>query len=422
MLLTRDEFRKKLASTAGRAELGVILDAEQAAGILADDTLLDSWYRKTVTAPAASDTTPPPAPASAPVDPPTTPRLPGPAPAVAKPATTRKPAGPTFTDQAARTIGRGYRKTADWGKTTTKKQRLTTGIIAGALVVAIIGTVVTVNVVQNVQQAEFAAAVKAADAKRQADLKAAAAKKFEEDIRDAHLEAESLLSSEKKFVDNPPAWADLAAVALVQRQYGRLELQNRADNLNELTRTITDFKVAKSKVGTEVEAAARAKVAAEKDAATKFRAAVVAAGANPPATETDEALVKDNQDFCARVKTENATNPAKTIGEFRVLNPERRVAVQFFCPDMQPLLDSAAYALADGNHIVGGAPDGKQVIAGGVYNTIGPVSDCYWERHNGGGDIIDNDFITHAPDGARVTVYEGEGFSTQGCGLWLKVG
>jgi hypothetical protein len=48
--LTLNEFKKKLSTSEGRADLGIDLTGDHVAVILADDELLDSWYQKTLTA------------------------------------------------------------------------------------------------------------------------------------------------------------------------------------------------------------------------------------------------------------------------------------------------------------------------------------------------------------------------------------
>ena len=45
-----------------------------------------------------------------------------------------------------------------------------------------------------------------------------------------------------------------------------------------------------------------------------------------------------------------------------------------------------------------------------------------WSRTTGGGDVIENDFVGFAPNGVTVAVYEGEGFESQHCGVWTKIG
>ncbi|NEN04762.1 hypothetical protein G3T36_02660 [Diaminobutyricibacter tongyongensis] len=44
--MTIDEFRKQFADPAGRARMGLNLTGDQAAAILADDVLIESWYRR----------------------------------------------------------------------------------------------------------------------------------------------------------------------------------------------------------------------------------------------------------------------------------------------------------------------------------------------------------------------------------------
>ena len=70
--------------------------------------------------------------------------------------------------------------------------------------------------------------------------------------------------------------------------------------------------------------------------------------------------------------------------------------------------------------------DGTKVVGKdmepGTYRTKPGVKDCYWSRSTGGGGTIANDFVGFAPDGVTVTVYPGEGFESQRCGTWTKIG
>ncbi|BCW12868.1 hypothetical protein NtRootA4_42270 (plasmid) [Arthrobacter sp. NtRootA4] len=75
-----------------------------------------------------------------------------------------------------------------------------------------------------------------------------------------------------------------------------------------------------------------------------------------------------------------------------------------------------AVKIGDGIKVVG------QTMEPGTYKTKPGVTDCYWSRSTGGGDIIDNNFVGFAPDGVTVTVYTGEGFISQRCGVWTKIG
>lgn len=101
------------------------------------------------------------------------------------------------------------------------------------------------------------------------------------------------------------------------------------------------------------------------------------------------------------------------------------LAIRNLCPDQIPTLDQALsgnYPLAmlasfgDGNFRVG------YTIAAGTYQTVaaggGLITDCYWERTDGNGNIIENNFVTAAPQ-ITVTVRESDAsFTSQGCGLW----
>jgi hypothetical protein len=106
----------------------------------------------------------------------------------------------------------------------------------------------------------------------------------------------------------------------------------------------------------------------------------------------------------------------------RTIQAVAKAATQM-CPD-------APFA-AKLQHVASGEPDtqmkdgtytvGKD-IAAGTYQTTGAVHDCYWERTSPQGGTIANDLITFAPQGPIVTVYAGEGFVSQRCGTWKKIG
>ena len=75
-----------------------------------------------------------------------------------------------------------------------------------------------------------------------------------------------------------------------------------------------------------------------------------------------------------------------------------------------------AVKVFDGTKIVG------KDMEPGTYRTKPSAKDCYWARTNGGGGIIANDFVSFAPDGVTVTVYPGEGFQSERCDVWTKIG
>jgi hypothetical protein len=77
--------------------------------------------------------------------------------------------------------------------------------------------------------------------------------------------------------------------------------------------------------------------------------------------------------------------------------------------------------MGDGTYAVG-----KDVSAG-TYQVKVPtgangIHDCYWERTAPQGGTIANDFLTYAPEGPVVTIYDGEGFVSKNCGDWTKIG
>ncbi|GLZ32315.1 hypothetical protein Lesp02_45030 [Lentzea sp. NBRC 105346] len=64
---------------------------------------------------------------------------------------------------------------------------------------------------------------------------------------------------------------------------------------------------------------------------------------------------------------------------------------------------------------------GKGKIKPGTYRTTRSVDSCYWERTRPDGEIIDNNFVTHAQS-ITVTVAPTDGsFTNQRCGTWQLV-
>lgn len=114
----------------------------------------------------------------------------------------------------------------------------------------------------------------------------------------------------------------------------------------------------------------------------------------------------------------SATQVAEIQGML-TLCPQHPLAAQYLNavdkatnPDRQQ-----EHPVSDGNYLVGSD------LAAGTYRTTGTEWDgCYWARVQGDGAIIENGFVTFAPDGITVTVHDGEGFQSQGCASWKKVG
>ncbi|GAA3531453.1 hypothetical protein GCM10022419_008190 [Nonomuraea rosea] len=90
-------------------------------------------------------------------------------------------------------------------------------------------------------------------------------------------------------------------------------------------------------------------------------------------------------------------------------------AIKHLCPKYLPVWRKAAGGFTDGVYTVG-----KDIRAGTYRTTPGRLTKCYWERSTGAGRIIDNQWVTNAPNGATVSVRRGEGFTSEGCGNWIR--
>ncbi|AHI01633.1 hypothetical protein KALB_8276 [Kutzneria albida DSM 43870] len=98
-----------------------------------------------------------------------------------------------------------------------------------------------------------------------------------------------------------------------------------------------------------------------------------------------------------------------------------KIGIPALCPDLQGALQD----VIDGNIPFGngtyeiGAGDRK--IKPGTYRTTGSVDNCYWERTRPNGEIIDNNFATHATS-ITVTISPSDGsFTSERCGTWQLV-
>jgi hypothetical protein len=99
--------------------------------------------------------------------------------------------------------------------------------------------------------------------------------------------------------------------------------------------------------------------------------------------------------------------------------PDRagQLAVKHLCPKYLPLLKRARGGFGEGPQRVG------KDVRPGTYRTTSSATDCYWERSTRGGGTIANDFVTNAPSGVTVTIGAGDGgFTSRGCGDWVRVG
>lgn len=103
--------------------------------------------------------------------------------------------------------------------------------------------------------------------------------------------------------------------------------------------------------------------------------------------------------------------------------PESRAeaaAALTLCPDAPHVADLQSTVstprVADGTMVVG------QGMEPGTWKTKPGVKGCYWSRSAGDGTILANDIVDFAPAGVTVTVATGEGFKSNRCGVWSKIG
>jgi hypothetical protein len=99
-----------------------------------------------------------------------------------------------------------------------------------------------------------------------------------------------------------------------------------------------------------------------------------------------------------------------------------RIGFPHLCAEHVATLDAVLGGTApieDGTHEIGAE---IYKIVPGQWRTTGDVSDCYWERTSPAGDILDNQFATHASGQITVTIQPSDGsFTTRGCGTWELV-
>jgi hypothetical protein len=99
-----------------------------------------------------------------------------------------------------------------------------------------------------------------------------------------------------------------------------------------------------------------------------------------------------------------------------------RIGFPLLCPEHVATLDAVLGGTApvgDGSYQVGAA---HNRVVPGQWRTTDAVADCYWERTSPNGDILDNQFVTHAAARVTITIRPSDGsFTTRGCGMWELV-
>lgn len=82
----------------------------------------------------------------------------------------------------------------------------------------------------------------------------------------------------------------------------------------------------------------------------------------------------------------------------------------------------AAAERAAGTRISGGLFVIGQGVQPGLYQTTGPVEDCYWELLDGAGEIIDNNFISAAAQVQITVPASAFSLSVNRCGELVRIG
>lgn len=147
---------------------------------------------------------------------------------------------------------------------------------------------------------------------------------------------------------------------------------------------------------------------------------------------------ESDKDLCATMR--NGTYDAWVLGYTYGLSPGsnsrnaeegRRAAamVPVLCPDQQALIDEAKtpnpkmMVFPGGKAFIGNGyspVNGTIMVQPGTYKT-GPVSDCYWERLDGQGNIIENNMVSISQS-VVVTIEPTDGaFVSKKCGRWTRV-
>lgn len=280
-------------------------------------------------------------------------------------------------------------------------------IILGAFV-AVILLVIGLSVKANFdEQARVEAAAQLAEEQKAEDAK--------QDLLRETKTAKELIENAKSRYEESAAWSNdtdraslLAAIESAQKAV-------KSNEYSTISAANAKLLAVFNKVGSLADAQAAAEKAAEAARDEQYKALVTANG-RPGWAETSGT----GRSQCAGIKENKYvdTNDPTALAIHWIENPEKQVyeAVQIYCPEYQAAVDIAKTGFKDGTKVIG------KNIPAGTYRTIKGVSDCYWERNNGSGDIIDNNFITAAPNGVEVRVNDGEALVTRGCGVWLLAG
>jgi hypothetical protein len=295
-----------------------------------------------------------------------------------------------------------------------RSRRIRLGLIAGGVVLVLgIAAIATTSAVSaGIRQQEAAAAEQVRIerlAEREAEEAAADKKAEEQALADALANGREQLDSSSDFATSSASYSTDAQKADLEANRAGLKEALDSNVRADIVVAVEGVKASVKLIGTAEEAAARQVAEAQKGVDDQYLQAAQAAGVS--VTDRESAL-RSAHSYCDSLTSSDQT--------FEVLvatihsRQRNDAAISSYCPQFADAAGVASRVFSIGSKVVG------TDIAEGTYTTLQKgVKDCYWERSDGGGEIIDNSFISFAPDGVSVTVHNGEGFTTSGCGLWV---
>jgi len=298
------------------------------------------------------------------------------------------------------------------------KHKMVVVVCAGALAVALIaifGVSVAIEHARSRAVAASDAAEASAQAERQKtqdaqDAEDAAKKSRVESLNRSIYNGETTIASAKDLLVSASSYGVGSAMSEVERLIlevsASIELASTPDIVNS-TELLED---AMEAVGTPEDAKGR-----------KLLAKMTSDDRDYYEDDLD-AAIEDAHAYCD--ETLDGYSKSEAIQYLVEEYDVNAAAISVYCPKFLPALKAANFAFTDGDWAVGSKPSGLagsgNKIAAGKYKTIGGVADCYWERNDGSGRILENNFIGSAYKGVSVTIHKGEGFSTSGCGVWVR--
>lgn len=285
-------------------------------------------------------------------------------------------------------------------------------IIAGAVVLAILGGSIAGAAIYSNEQDRLATIAQAeADAKTAKKAEEMRVQKLEDDLADARSEGEALLDTARTRHEASLAFAVPAALERLTGAIEQLEIDLAEGVLSTIKKSVSSVRRQTDALGTVEDALDRQYIATLAD--------------NGDSASDIATSLRIARSECEDLDPHYADNPMGAVSNF----VENRLfldvdAITIFCPEYLPAVAVASTSFDDGNYVVTAKPSPMGTfgsdIKQGTYRTGPKESNCYWERTDRGGSTIDNGFATFAADGVTVTIYSGEGFVSDGCGIWTR--